>query len=46
MRGAAAILQPLSATHMFNQLFTPHSIRTFIRVIALVIMLFVLVNIF
>lgn len=30
---------------MFNQLFSTHSLRSFIRVMALVLMLFLLVNI-
>lgn len=31
---------------MFNQLFNPESARTIVRVLALVIMLFLLVNVF
>jgi len=31
---------------MFNQLFNTHSIKTLIRVLALVIMLFVVVHLF
>ena len=31
---------------MFNQLFNPHSVKTMVRVLALVILLFILVNLF
>jgi hypothetical protein len=41
-----AFLQKPNHPSMFNQLFSAHSLRSIIRVMALVLMLLILVNIF
>jgi hypothetical protein len=43
---AIAFLQKPNHPSMFNQLFSAHSVRSIIRVMALVLMLLILVNIF